>query len=128
MAYRVVNGKIVSVQDFTTSKIVEKKQTIESSKFNELLKKEIDRQKGFVISNHAAERLKDRNIVLHENDMKKINEAIDKAQDKGAREALILYKDIALVTSIRNRTVITALDKNNNEGAVVTNIDSVVLL
>jgi len=128
MAYRVVNGKIVSVQDFTTSKIVEKKQTIESSKFNELLKKEIDRQKGFVISNHAAERLKDRNIVLHENDMKKINEAIDKAQDKGAREALILYKDVALVTSIRNRTVITALDKNNNEGAVVTNIDSVVLL
>jgi len=128
MAYRVVNGKIVSIQDFTTSKIVEKKQTIENSKFNELLKKELDRQKGFVISNHAAERLKDRNIVLHENDMKKINEAIDKAQDKGAREALILYKDIALVTSIRNRTVITALDKNNNEGAVVTNIDSVVLL
>jgi len=128
MGFRVINGKIVSVQDFTTSKVVEKKQTAEGSKFDQLLQKEINKKEGFVISNHAADRLKDRNIVLHEKDMKKINEAIDKAQDKGAREALILYKDIALVTSIRNRTVITALDKNNNEGAVVTNIDSVVLL
>lgn len=128
MGYRVINGKIVSVQDFTTSKVIEKKQPVESSKFNELLKKEINKHEGFVISNHAAERLKDRNIVLHENDMKIINAGINKAQDKGAREALILYKDIALVTSIRNRTVITALDKNNGEGAVITNIDSVVLL
>jgi len=128
MGFRVINGKIVSVQDFATSITVEKKQAVEGPKFNELLRKEINKNEGFVISNHAAERLKDRNIILQENDMKKINEAIDKAQDKGAREALILYKDIALVTSIRNRTVITALDKNNNEGAVVTNIDSVVLL
>lgn len=128
MGYRVINGKIVAVQDFTTPNTVTRKQAVEGNKFNELLKKEINKQEGFVISNHAAERLRDRNISLNDCDMKKINEAINKAEDKGCKESLILYKDVALVTSIKNRTVITAMDKSGSEDKIITNIDSVVIL
>jgi hypothetical protein len=35
---------------------------------------------------------------------------------------------VALITSIKNRTVITAVDKNSAKDNVFTNVDSVVLL
>lgn len=50
------------------------------------------------------------------------------ASEKGARDSLILYKDVALVASIKNRTIITAVDRDESKGNVFTNIDSVVLL
>ena len=50
------------------------------------------------------------------------------ADKKGAKQALILYKDMALITSIKNRTVITAMDKNESKGKIITNIDSVVMI
>jgi flagellar operon protein len=60
--------------------------------------------------------------------MKKINEGINKAGQKGCKDSVILYKDTALVTSIKNRTIITALSKNGSEGNVFTNIDSLIIL
>jgi len=60
--------------------------------------------------------------------MKKINEGINMAEGKGAKQALILYKDMALITSIKNRTVITAIDKSQSETNIITNIDSVVMI
>jgi len=50
------------------------------------------------------------------------------AEGKGAKQALILYKDMALITSIKNRTVITAIDKSQSETNIITNIDSVVMI
>jgi len=128
MGYRIVNGKYVAVQELITPKTIDKHQVVEGNKFDDLLKKEINKNHGFVFSNHAAERLKDRNIRFNEADLKKINDGINMAKEKGASESLILYKNIALVTSIPNRTVITAIDKNMDKDMVVTNIDSVVLL
>jgi len=61
-------------------------------------------------------------------DMQKINEGINIADSKGAKQSLILYKDMALITSIKNRTVITAMDKSQCEGSIITNIDSVVMI
>lgn len=123
MGYRIINGKVISVLPLELPKITEKMQVKESKSFADILKKQT-----FIISNHAAERLNSRNIKLDEADMMKINEGINKADAKGARESLILYKDLALVTSIKNRTIITAVDKNAEGDKVFTNIDSVVLL
>ena len=52
----------------------------------------------------------------------------DLAADKGSRNAVMLYKDVALVASIENRTVITAVEKERAVDNVFTNIDSVVML
>jgi flagellar operon protein len=60
--------------------------------------------------------------------MKNINIGINMAEGKGAKQSLILYKDMALITSIKNRTIITALDKKESEASIITNIDSVVML
>lgn len=127
MSYRVVNGKLYSIDDFTRSPS-ETKKNLKDTDFKNILNKELNKDNCFVISNHAAERLRDRNISLNESDMNKINEGINKAVEKGSNESLILYKDLVLVTSIKNRTIITAVDKESSKGNVFTNVDSVVLL
>ncbi|MBU3176403.1 flagellar biosynthesis protein [Clostridium estertheticum] len=140
MSYRVVNGKLYSTADFTgysnvalqnKSTIVNKNDSIlgkDKSTFNNILDKQIKKEECFTISSHAAQRLNSRNINLDEDDRKKINEGINMADSKGAKQSLILYKDMALITSIKNRTVITAMDKNQSTGNVITNIDSVVMI
>jgi flagellar operon protein len=130
MGYKVINGILYQVNGIKPATYNGNKTVNEKNKheFKDILKKTVEKEDSFVISNHAAERLKDRNISLNENDMNKINEGINKADEKGSRESLILYKDVVLVASIKNRTIITALDKDASKGNVFTNIDSVVLL
>ncbi len=140
MSYRVVNGKLYSATDFTeySSLGLQNKNTKvnsidnllnpEKSAFNKVLDKQIKKEECFTISSHAAQRLNSHNIDFDDSDMKKINEGINMADSKGAKQSLILYKDMALITSIKNRTVITAMDKNESQTSVITNIDSVVMI
>lgn len=128
MGYRVINGKTVLIGEFPYDTSNVNKVTENKTDFESVLKSQLEREKSFVLSNHAVERLKDRNISLNEADMKKINEGINKASEKGASESLLLYKDLVLVASIKNRTIITAMGKDSSKGNVFTNIDSVVLL
>ena len=133
MSYRVVNGKLYSTENFLEySNISSQKKNVKVNKdgnsFNEILGKQVKKEECFTISSHAAQRLNSRNINLNDDDRKKINEGINMAGDKGAKQSLILYKDMALITSIKNRTVITAMDKNQSTGNVITNIDSVVII
>lgn len=134
MSYRVINGKLYSAVDFTEynnlgvqSKVAEVNKE-EKSDFNKILDKQIKKEECFTISSHAAQRLNSRNIDFNAADMKKINQGINMAEDKGAKQSLILYKDMALITSIKNRTVITAFNKNESETSIITNIDSVVMI
>lgn len=129
MSYRVVNGKICPVEPIGNyNSKVNTDKTTQKQNFADILNDKIKNKDTFVLSAHAAERLKSRNISFSEKDMKTINEGINKAEEKGCKESVIFYKDNALVTSIKNRTVITVLDKNSSKGNVFTNVDSVVTL
>lgn len=140
MSYRVINGKLYSTVNFpdysgigsqTKNSKVNKDESIlgnDKSTFNKILSKQVKKEECFTISSHAAQRLNSRNINLNDDDRKKINDGINMADSKGAKQSLILYKDMALITSIKNRTVITAMDKNQSTGNVITNIDSVVMI
>lgn len=129
MGYRVINGKLHLIEDFKPYGKSEKRETKSSeASFKDILDIQINKEKSFVISKHAVERLQERNINFNEADMMNINQGINKAQEKGSKESLILYKDTALITSIKNRTIITAVDKDDTKGNVFTNIDSVVIL
>jgi flagellar operon protein len=79
-------------------------------------------------SAHASQRLKDRKIALDAMTMAKVNEAVDKAEAKGIEDTLVVTPDAALIVSVKNRTVITALDKQSMAGNVFTNIDGAVLI
>lgn len=129
MGYRVINGKLHLIEDFQPYERKTKKAEEKSAvSFKEILGKQIDKKESFILSNHAAERLKQRNITFNEEDMRSINEGINKAEEKGCKDSLILYKNTALITSVKNRTIITAMDKDESKGNIFTNIDSVVML
>lgn len=79
-------------------------------------------------SSHATQRLNERRIALDAATLGKINDAIDKASMKGVQESLVLTKDAALIVSVPNRTVITAMDRSQLTGNVFTNIDGAVII
>jgi len=79
-------------------------------------------------SAHAMQRLQSRNISLTSDDVTKMNAMADKAAAKGAKNSLFLVRDTAFVVSIKNRTVITAVDADSMKDNVFTNIDSAAII
>ncbi|MEO7040333.1 MAG: TIGR02530 family flagellar biosynthesis protein [Candidatus Elarobacter sp.] len=79
-------------------------------------------------SAHAQQRLESRNIRLSADDVAKMNAMADKAAAKGAKQSLFMMRDTAMVVSITNRTVITAVDQQSMKENVFTNIDSAAII
>ena len=96
--------------------------------FDAIMRKEIEGWNGVKFSAHALQRLRTRNIHLSSDDRAKIVRAIDSAESKGARDSLVLVRGAALVVSVTNRTIVTALDREETNGNVFTNIDSAVVM
>jgi flagellar operon protein len=84
--------------------------------------------RGVTFSQHAQDRLQSRGINLSTDDMQKLENAVDSVAQKGGKDSLVLLGDAALVVSVKNRTVVTALDRNAMQGNVFTNIDSAVIV
>jgi flagellar operon protein len=82
---------------------------------------------GLKFSQHALDRLQSRGMSLSDNDVRKLEDAVDSVVRKGGRESLVMLGDAAFVVSAKNRTVITAMDRDSMEGNVFTNIDSAVI-
>jgi flagellar operon protein len=94
--------------------------------FEQVLQQELS---GLKFSQHARARLDSRSIKLGPAELIKLNEAVSKVAQKGAKESLImLNNNLAFVVSVKNRTVITAIDGANIKDNVFTNIDSAVIL
>lgn len=79
-------------------------------------------------SAHAQQRLQSRNIHLSQDDLAKMNAMADKAAAKGSKQSLFMMRDTAMVVSIANRTVITAVDQQSMKDNVFTNIDSAAVI
>ncbi len=92
--------------------------------FNQILQQQIQELK---FSRHAQERLEARKITLSSSQLTRLHEAVKKAQAKGAQESLVLLDDLAFVVSIKNKTVITAVDGESRKNNVFTNIDSAII-
>jgi len=98
------------------------------------LDREVQRGGKIRFSAHAQNRLLSRGIALSPQAVDRLSEAVDRAASKGARDALMLMpgasrgEDLALVVSITNRTVVTAVDGESIRENVFTNIDSAVIV
>jgi flagellar operon protein len=83
---------------------------------------------GLKFSAHAQARLQSRGIDLSPDELVKLQEAVHRAREKGSRESLILTDKAAFIVSVKNQTVITAVDRENMKENVFTNIDSTVMI
>lgn len=94
--------------------------------FEEVLSK-IGKQE-LKFSKHAIDRIKSRNIQLTPQELTKISDAVDKAEAKGVKEALILMNDKVFIASVKSKTIITASSDEQLKDNVFTNIDGAVII
>ena len=87
----------------------------------------LDRADGVRFSGHALERVQRRGIDTSPQTLARLDGAVERAAAKGARDSVVLLDGTAFVVSVRNKTVITAVDAQSMREHVFTNIDSAVI-
>ncbi|MGQ9513294.1 TIGR02530 family flagellar biosynthesis protein [Thermodesulfitimonas sp.] len=97
-----------------------------AEKFQAVLTEKLAQPAGLRFSAHAERRLRERNINLSTNDLVRLGRAVEAAAAKGSRDVLLLYGNLSLIASTTNRTVVTAVMRE--EGQVFTNIDGAVIV
>jgi len=105
-----------------------RKTTAGQLSFNQMLEQQLGSSTELKFSAHAQERLQSRNISLSSEDLVRLKQGVAQAAAKGSKESLLLKDDVAFVVSVKNQTVITAVDAASMKGNVFTNIDSAVIV
>ena len=95
-----------------------------SSFLTQAVQKKPTEEAAIKISNHAQKRLAERGLQLEKTDINVLENAFEELNQKGSKDSLIFYKDMALIASVNNRTIITA--QNRSELKTITNIDSAI--
>lgn len=97
--------------------------------FQEILKnKQTEADSQLKFSKHAASRLNDRQIDLTPDQMERLENGTKKASEKGISESLVLIDQLAFIVSVKNNTVITAMDSKEATDNIFTNIDGAVIM
>ena len=120
-----INGIQVPFVPIEQKKVQEQtnQKPVQQSSFESVFQRELERLK---FSKHATQRLNSRDISLDETQLSKLQEAVKKAEQKGARDSLVMLDNTAFIVNIPNKTVVTAMPVSPEEENVFTNIDSVV--
>jgi flagellar operon protein len=103
------------------------KQTHQES-FSAQLQAAIQSKPQLIVSKHAGERLKQRNIQISNDKWKKIEEKVSEAKKLGVTDSLVLLPNAALIVSAKNQTVITALNREEAASQIFTNINGTIVL
>ena len=98
-----------------------------NGEFARVLRQKLD-QKSIAVSAHAADRMVRRGLIPSEGTIEQLQSAFDLASQKGAKEALFLLDDLAVIASVPNRTVKTAMGRNGLEAGVFTHIDAAIVM
>lgn len=129
MSFRIHTDYLQSFNQVESKAVDNEKGKKIKSSFQDVFDEQLQKyQEGIKISSHASKRLAQRNITLSKRDLQTLEEAMDQAEKKGAKESLMLYKDTAFIASIKNRTLITAMDPKNSKEHIFTNIDSAIII
>ncbi len=101
---------------------------LSSTPFSEILKSKqnVSDVGELKFSKHANERLASRNIDLTDEQLERLEIGAKKAGEKGINESLVMVDNLAFIVSIKNNTVITAV--NDGEDKIFTNIDGAVIM
>jgi len=124
MSAAIYNPALVPPVGATSPAAPRTAATPKGASFAEVLKQ---RTSGVQFSGHALERVQRRGIDTSPQTLDRLDGAVQRAAAKGARESVVLVDGTAFVVSVRNRTVITAVDAQHMREHVFTNIDSAVI-
>ena len=68
-----------------------------------------------------------RNISLSDQQSERLEAGVEMAEKKGIKESLVVVDSLAFIVNVPSRTVVTAMDQNESENNVFTNIDGAVI-
>lgn len=105
-----------------------KKKSATDKKTETQFKDVLANKQSLKVSKHAKERLVERNIMINESQWKQINDKMKEAKQKGVTDSVIVTKDATLIVSNKNNTVVTALNNEEAQSKIFTNINGLILL
>ena len=125
----IVNNRIIPGignigNNNNSTKNVEREHSVD---FSEILSQQLNKNTEVKFSKHAMDRLESRDIHMTDEQKQKLNESVDKAAAKNVRDSLIMMDDLAFVVNVRNKTVVTVVNKEEMKENVFTNIDGAVI-
>lgn len=125
---RIKAGHIFYPQPFTHA-VAKPKQSNTGISFDAVMQQKLTEATAEIdFSNHARKRLEERGITLSGEEIARLAGAVEKAQNKGAKESLVLMNNVAYIVSVPHKKVITAVDGDSMQESVFTNIDSAIIL
>ncbi|RCW53367.1 TIGR02530 family flagellar biosynthesis protein [Halanaerobium sp. ST460_2HS_T2] len=110
------------------NKTAQKKKNSNSPSFKDVLGEKMKGKEKLSFSKHAQKRINSRAIPVTKAELDKLNNGVEKARDKGARDSLVMVNNVAYIVSVENNTVVTAVDEESMDDNVFTNIDSAVFM
>lgn len=96
--------------------------------FKAILQKELQKEQSLNFSKHALKRISDRDIEIEPKMLEQMSNAVEHAQEKGIKDALILGSQAAFIVNVPTKTVITTMNNQEMKDNIITNIDGTVLL
>jgi len=126
-----INGQIQKLSQIEQAQKIKqniaKNTNVTAPSFRQFLEQKVSEAKEEIrFSSHAEKRLNSRNIQMTPEIMNRLQNAVAKAKEKGAQETLMIFENFSLIVSVKNNTVITAIDNQGMKENVFTNIDSAV--
>lgn len=100
----------------------------QNSEFATLVRQSIQKGSQLNFSKHAVQRLESRSIELSPERLTQLSGAVEKAREKGVREALIMDGTTAFIVNVSSSTVITMMNGGEMKENVFTNIDGAVIM
>jgi flagellar operon protein len=111
-----------------TSQINNQAKETRKKNFEEVLNHIQSKDEEIRFSKHAVSRMDSRDMKLSSEELDRLKSGFSKANEKGVKDALILMGDKAFIASIKNKTVITTVSKEQLKNNVFTNIDGAVIV
>lgn len=128
-----INNRFTSIEQ-VTGQYLKSKQTYPANaesivSFEDILKgKKTEQTSDLKFSKHASMRLEERNISLTEEQNRRLQSGVEKADEKGIRESLVMVDSLAFIVNVPNKTVVTAMDQTETQDNIFTNIDGAVIM
>ena len=128
---KILNGQFPSIEqaanEYLEKSLGSKAGSQQAKTFAEVFEDKKTEDAKLKFSKHATNRLSERNIELSDKMIDRLAAGMQAAGQKGINESLVMVDQLAFIVNVKNQTVITALDKNDSNGNVFTNIDGAVI-
>ncbi len=122
-----INPNLVrQLQNSNIDKTVSNENITGANTFQNILSNAVDDNEKIEFSKHAKLRMMDRNIKISPSQMKRIENGMVQARDKGIKDSLVLVDNLALIVNVKNNIVVTAVDESKEK--IFTNIDGAVIV